>query len=193
MSTLQAKDISTIDKNNLEAIFKASDHFKVERALMLGLIMWESGFNTNEQLFEKNVNDFSVGLCQVRYETAKGMGFKGKLADLFDPYTNVYYGARYLSERLHENNNNYPDSLSAYNAGHVSKNLLGQYTNADYVNGIMIYYGQFKAQLINAGLEKPSIWPTLLMGLALGFMSIYLFKKFKSKKVISYGAYRRRR
>lgn len=58
----------------------------------------------------------SIGLCQVKYKTAKWLGFTGNPKDLYDPFLNAVYAARYLRYQL----DRYGDmerAFAAYNAG----------------------------------------------------------------------------
>ena len=42
----------------------------------------------------------SYGLTQILCSTAQDMGFTGKCGDLFDPATNLAWGAKYLKSRI---------------------------------------------------------------------------------------------
>ena len=42
----------------------------------------------------------SYGLTQILCSTAQDMGFKGTCGDLFDPATNLAWGAKYLKSRI---------------------------------------------------------------------------------------------
>jgi soluble lytic murein transglycosylase-like protein len=39
-----------------------------------------------------------VGLMQIKHQTARGMGFTGSRAELYDPETNLRFGMLYLAE-----------------------------------------------------------------------------------------------
>lgn len=39
----------------------------------------------------------SLGICQVKYNTAKWLGFKGTESELMLPENNIYYAAKYLA------------------------------------------------------------------------------------------------
>lgn len=76
-------------------------------------------------------NSPSYGLCQIKYETAKWMGFKGKASELFNRDTNAYWAARYLSYQMTRYNGNTRQALSGYNAGRAIK------SNKKYVNKVI--------------------------------------------------------
>ena len=42
-----------------------------------------------------------IGLMQIKLKTARGMGYSGSAAELFDPATNLKWGMRYLG-RAHD-------------------------------------------------------------------------------------------
>ena len=81
--------LSSVNVMAIDPILKAkadkyADDFGIERELFYAIIRQESNWNWKAYLWEKNVQDYSVGLTQIRYETAKGMGFTGNLEQLFD-------------------------------------------------------------------------------------------------------------
>lgn len=59
----------------------------------------------------------SIGICQLKLNTARQMGFKGKYKDLFNPKTNIYYAAKYLSHLQSRYQYNTARMLIAYNRG----------------------------------------------------------------------------
>lgn len=92
-------------------------------ALVKGLIAAESSFNPSATRGEPHLGDASIGLMQVLYSTAKGLGFPGptgdvtKLTGLYAPATNTYYGARLLRKLLLQAGNE-AGAISAYNGGY---------------------------------------------------------------------------
>jgi soluble lytic murein transglycosylase-like protein len=58
-----------------------------------------------------------IGLMQLKCQTARGIGYKGTCADLYDPDTNLHYGLRYLRKALNRG------SVAYYNAGIYAKKL----------------------------------------------------------------------
>ncbi|MGE0424308.1 MAG: transglycosylase SLT domain-containing protein [Reyranellaceae bacterium] len=40
---------------------------------------------------------YAMGLMQIKYSTARGMGYAGNSQGLLDPDTNLYWGVRYLA------------------------------------------------------------------------------------------------
>lgn len=66
----------------------------------------------------------SYGLCQVKLETARMLGFRGTADELMDPQENMHYAAKYLSKQLSRYNGDVNKAVSGYNAGTAtSKNF----------------------------------------------------------------------
>jgi soluble lytic murein transglycosylase-like protein len=60
----------------------------------------------------------SYGACQIKYETARHLGFLGSKSELMMPGNNYLFAAKYLKKQLYR----YRDvkkAISAYNAGHA--------------------------------------------------------------------------
>ena len=113
-------------------------------------------------------SNHAFGMCQVLHSTARGFGFKDDNCyrnfsnsndrsyndcKLFGIYTNVFYGAQYLKEKLDQYGGNWEKATAAYNTGSViicktgylrrakdgsiiSKCKIGDLANRDYVNKV---------------------------------------------------------
>ncbi len=79
----------------------------------------------------------SLGICQIKLETARLMGFKGDQKQLMDPQVNITYSALYLHKQLLRYHQDVHKAVSAYNAGTWSMNLQGQTKNLSYVNKVL--------------------------------------------------------
>ncbi len=108
----------------------------------------ESGFDPDARRFEPEIKwkldgveqqgDYSMGLMQVLYSTARDLGFRQGPAALYDPATNIRMGMRqlrwshgYLEGRL----GSPPDKglwIGSYNAG--VGNAMKGFTPEPYVN-----------------------------------------------------------
>ncbi len=42
----------------------------------------------------------SYGICMVKYQTARGLGYNGNAQGLMDPKVNAYYAAKYLRYQI---------------------------------------------------------------------------------------------
>lgn len=79
----------------------------------------------------------SLGVCQVKLETAKMLGFAGdKQALLQDPAVNAYYAAKYLRKQLDRYDGDAEQAVAAYNAGSCRFNAQGQIKNRRYVGKV---------------------------------------------------------
>jgi soluble lytic murein transglycosylase-like protein len=59
-----------------------------------------------------------VGLMQIKYETARGIGFTGTREELYDPETNLEWGMKYLATSWKLGRNTPCGAVLRYNAGH---------------------------------------------------------------------------
>ena len=83
-----------------------------------------------------NLNDGgedSLGVCQIKLNTARLVGFKGTNKQLMHPTTNALYAAKYLKKQLLRYNNDPRKAVAAYNAGKVRYNKDGLIMNRLYV------------------------------------------------------------
>lgn len=78
----------------------------------------------------------SYGYCQVKYNTAKLVGYKGSITTLWlNKKVNKAVAARYFMKQ-YERYGCVEDALAAYNAGRVKKKN-GQFINKQYVERVM--------------------------------------------------------
>jgi soluble lytic murein transglycosylase-like protein len=165
-------------KENLydDLIIKYANKYGIDPALLKAIITIESAFYEKSYRYEPHRNDSSYGLVQILYQTAKNLGFKGKPTDLYDPETNINYGAKFLSI-LQKQYKNIDDVIASYNMGYprpASKttpiiiNIYGKpkpdwkYANQPYVDKGLAYYYYYKAKFNNdlakANLYRDLIW-----------------------------------
>jgi len=65
--------------------------YRVPESLVRRIIVRESGYNPGAR------NGPYWGLMQIRYDTARSMGYAGRPAGLLDADTNLRYGVKYLA------------------------------------------------------------------------------------------------
>lgn len=86
----------------------------------------------------------SYGWCQIKYTTAKEMGFKGNITDLwFNKKINQKLAIKYL-QKQYARYGNFRDAVAAYNAGSVKKNLKGVFVNQKYVDKVFSHVEKMK-------------------------------------------------
>lgn len=64
-----------------------------------------------------------IGLMQISYRTAQGMGYKGSREALYNPDTNLRYGMKYLAGALRLAKGDYCGAVSRYQGGHGVKGV----------------------------------------------------------------------
>lgn len=64
-----------------------------------------------------------VGLMQIKHPTAKGMGYEGSRAALYDPATNVKWGMRYLAGAYRLAGGDTCGTVMRYQGGHGAKRM----------------------------------------------------------------------
>ncbi|WP_188409527.1 lytic transglycosylase domain-containing protein [Agaricicola taiwanensis] len=83
-----------------------------------GVIMVESRYNARA-----TGPGGYIGLMQLSYRTAKGMGYSGTRAGLYDPDTNLRYGMKYLGGALRLAGGSTCGAVSKYQGGHGVKGV----------------------------------------------------------------------
>lgn len=82
---------------------------------------------------ENDGGSSSIGICQIKLGTARGLGFKGTAEELSRPKTNIYYAGKYLKTQIKRYGGDIKKAISAYNAGTHRENDLGLTLNRLYV------------------------------------------------------------
>jgi soluble lytic murein transglycosylase-like protein len=118
-------------------ILAAAKAAKVSGTLLLAICTYESNL-TNIVVYRDGKSP-SYGVCQVKYETAQMIGFKGKSQDLVNPGVNAKWAARYLAyQTTRYGENDWCKLVAAYNAGtyNESKKFPGKPRNLKYVRRV---------------------------------------------------------
>jgi len=108
-----------------EIFVAVSLQFHLPAGLLSSLCWVESRHNINAVHVDDNGSD-SLGICQIKLDTAKDIGFKGTAKQLMSPETNIYYAAKYLA-RQRTRYHSIKKAVIAYNQGHA-----GQLTTTKY-------------------------------------------------------------
>jgi soluble lytic murein transglycosylase-like protein len=107
-------------------------------APLLAAICWvESAHRPHVTVWDDN-GSASIGLCQIKLATARMMGFKGKIHDLYIGEVNAKYAAKYLKYQLDRYASDWHKSTAAYNAGSaiLSKKHPGKLINEKYIDTV---------------------------------------------------------
>ena len=86
--------------------------YQVPESLVHRVVKRESSYNP------KAYNSGNYGLMQIRYATAKGMGYKGKPSGLFDAETNLKYAVKYLRGAYIVAGGNHDQAVRLYARGY---------------------------------------------------------------------------
>lgn len=117
-------------------ILLAAKKVYVSGALLLAICTHESGL-TNA-LVEHDGGSPTYGICQVKLDTAKMLGFTGTAKDLMTPDINAKWAAKYLKYQHERYDGDWCKTVSAYNAGTYveSKKRPGYPRNLAYVRNV---------------------------------------------------------
>jgi len=77
----------------------------------------ESGYNPHAS----HAGNF--GLMQIRYQTARGVGYSGSAAGLLDPEVNLTYAVKYLAGAYHAAGGNAGRAVSLYASGYRGRGI----------------------------------------------------------------------
>ena len=61
----------------------------------------------------------SYGVCQIKLETARWLGFEGTTKQLMRPEVNIHYAAKYLAHNLRRYRGDVTKAVIAYNRGNA--------------------------------------------------------------------------
>lgn len=107
----------------------AAHSYNIDPNLIYAIIKQESNFNA-QAISKSNAK----GLMQIIDSTANEMAqdintVNAKSYNIFDPYTNIFIGTKYISYLINRFNGNYYLAIVAYNAG-LGK--VDEWTNKQY-------------------------------------------------------------
>lgn len=117
--------------------------------LMLAVCSAESDFRNVINKYDGGSP--SYGVCQIKYGTAKMMGYKGSAGGLMDPVDNAYYASRYVAYQYRRYNKDLACAISAYNAGRCIKSNQKTYVKRvmDRLLKFIIDYNQYEEDVEN--------------------------------------------
>lgn len=95
--------------------------YNVPASWVRAVIMTESSGDPNAYRAEPQINDGSYGLMQLLLRTARGLGYAGTTAGLYDPATNIDLGTKLLRDLRRSYGTNFERVYSAYNSGNPDR------------------------------------------------------------------------
>ncbi len=117
----------------------AAQKFDLPKGMLESLCFVESGHKINA-VHEDDGNSDSLGICQIKLETAQWMGFKGNERQLMDPKINIYYAAKYLNYQRSRYNGSVTKAIIAYNVGHAKNLNSTEYSDKVLTTWRTMYY-----------------------------------------------------
>lgn len=117
-------------------ILAAANLAKVSGALLLAICTQESNL-TNSMVLHDGGSP-SYGVCQLKFETAKMLGFKGRPQDLMDVSINASYAAKYLAYQESRYGDDWVKLAGSYNSGtyNPSSKIRGCPRNLKYIKAV---------------------------------------------------------
>jgi soluble lytic murein transglycosylase-like protein len=117
-------------------IFAAvTSQLQLPDGLLSAVCMVESNHNP-KAIHYNDGKGHSLGVCQIKYETAKLVGYKGTAEALRGPKTNALYAGKYLRYQLIRYDGDIVKALAAYNAGKFNPTKSGIPRNLKYVKKV---------------------------------------------------------
>lgn len=105
--------------NNLAGLVdRAARANGVPVALARAVVRIESNWNTH-----LTGRAGEVGLMQIKHQTARGMGYRGSRAKLYEPATNIEWGMRYLAGAYRLAGGDTCGTVMRYQGGHGARRM----------------------------------------------------------------------
>lgn len=123
-------------------VLAAAKAAKVSGSLLLAICMHETGLKN--VIVHQDGGSPTFGICQVKAETARMLGYEGKPEGLLNPEINAKYAALYLKKQLIRYDNDHKKAIAAYNAGRYNESIKypGKPRNLKYLNKVLEIYAK---------------------------------------------------
>jgi soluble lytic murein transglycosylase-like protein len=135
-------------------ILAAAQKVGVPAALLLAICSQESGLRNVEAPHDNGSP--SYGLCQLKLDTAKGLGYQGDGKGLMNPETNASFAGKYLRYQLDRYNGDWCSATAAFNAGSYlpSTKSPGKPKNFKYVRKVTLFLDEEHKDFLVCGPRK---------------------------------------
>jgi hypothetical protein len=130
-----------IVRNNRKHILE--EHDDNMRKLIYSCILTESSGKKDATRYEPHLDDYSYGLMQILYTTAKTLGFDGEPEELLDPLTNIAWGSELIAKQQYKNLGDPVLTAAAYNAGGVYESGSNQWRMRCYGSPNLCHIDKF--------------------------------------------------
>jgi soluble lytic murein transglycosylase-like protein len=133
-------------------ILAAAKATGIPGVLLLAICTHES--KLNNVVVQDDNGSPSYGVCQIKEETAKMVGFTDS-EDLMQPKTNAKYAALYLKKQLDRYDGNWCKATAAYNAGSYNPSVIpGKPRNLKYIKSITLLLDEKHKDKLICGARK---------------------------------------
>jgi len=135
-------------------ILAAAKAAKVSGALLLAICTHESGLQN--VLVPHDGGSPTYGICQVKFETAKMIGFQGKAKDLMIPKINAKWAAEYLKFQKERYDGEWMKAVAAYNSGtyNPSSKVPGCPRNLKYIKHVQRKLAEHLQEKLSCGTTE---------------------------------------
>jgi soluble lytic murein transglycosylase-like protein len=126
----------------------------VPGALLLAICTQES--NLQNIVAPYDHGSPSYGLCQIKQDTAKSLGYTGNGDGLMIPDVNARYAAKYLKMQLDRYDGDWCKSVAAYNSGTYNPSTIvpGKPKNLKYVKAVKLLLDEEHRDFLICGPRK---------------------------------------
>jgi len=115
--------VSQATRDHVVALIKAeAPRYGVPSWFALRIAKVESGYNP---MVTGSAGE--IGVFQMKCQTARGLGFSGSCASLYNPATNVHWGLRHLSLAVRASRGNLRLAASMHNGGLGCHHIVRSY------------------------------------------------------------------
>jgi soluble lytic murein transglycosylase-like protein len=117
----------------VSTILNAAKMAKVSGVLLVGICSHESNnFTMTYSAYDNGSPSF--GICQVKEDSARQLGFTGRAEELMDIKTNAHYAALYLRYQQNRYGDDWCRQTASYNSGsYIEGRNPGYPKNLNYV------------------------------------------------------------
>lgn len=117
--TIRQTDVDTLDGilSIDRLVMKYAEESGLDPDLIHTVITIESGYKPRVR------NGNAVGLMQILPSTARGLGYRGSAAGLYDPEMNIKYGVKYLALAFQLSDGDLCQTLMRYQSGHDARRM----------------------------------------------------------------------
>lgn len=118
------------------AILSVSQALGLPPGLLSAMSYVESRHNVKAINHQDGLGD-SLGALQIKFATARMIGYQGSADRLLEPKANAYWAALYLKHQLNRYDGDVVRAIAAFNSGAYRLDKTGKPVNLDYVRKVL--------------------------------------------------------